>query len=269
MNTQWGQHVDDWTRHLRAAGMPDTTIALRTYHLRRLARDLQLELLEITQADLETWLGNPDWKPATKRSYRASLRVFWAWAIATGLTNTSPAHLLPSVRIPRAVPRPVPIDVYKAALAAADDRVRVALRLGKECGLRRSEIAQTRREDVERDLVGYALRVKGKGGHVRLVPLPDDLAAQLLRGDPGWVFPSPSRPSHLTPAHLGKLVSRVLEGDSTTHSLRHRAGTDSFWGTKDIRAVQEFLGHAKLDTVQIYTEVSRGQIRAAMLAAAA
>lgn len=261
--------IEDWARHLRAAGQPDTTIELRTYHLRRCARELQLELVDVTLEDLETWIGNPDWAPATKRSYRASLRVFYAWAMATGLVTSSPAHLLPSVRVPRSIPRPVPIDVYATALAAADDRLRMALRLGKECGLRRGEIARARREDVEPDLVGHALRVQGKGGHVRLVPLPDNLAAEILRRPAGWLFPSPALPSHLTPAHLGKLISRLLEGTSTTHSLRHRAGTDSLHATGDIRAVQEFLGHAKLDTVQIYTEVSRGQIRAAMLAAAA
>ncbi|VXC21623.1 tyrosine-type recombinase/integrase [Aeromicrobium sp. 9AM] len=265
--TAWG--IGDWERHLRAAGLPDTTISLRTYHVRRCARELQLELVDVTLEDLETWIGNPDWKPATKRSYRASLRVFWGWAMATGLVTSSPAHLLPSIRVPRAIPRPVPVDVYAAALRAADDRVRKALRLGKECGLRRGEIARARREDVEPDLVGYALRVQGKGGHVRLVPLPDDLAAEILNGPPGWLFPSPALPSHITPAHLGKLISRLLEGTSTTHSLRHRAGTDSLNATGDIRAVQEFLGHAKLDTVQIYTEVGRGQIRAAMMAAAA
>lgn len=269
MNSEWRQYGHDWERHLRAGGQPDTTIALRKYHLHRLARDLDKRLIEITQADLETWLGNPAWSPATKRSYRASLRVFWTWAMATGLTSTSPAHLLPPVRVPRAVPRPCPVDVYDTALKVADDRIRVALRLGKECGLRRSEIARCRREDVERDLVGYALRVQGKGGHERIVPLPDDLAALLLRGGPGWVFPSPVRPSHLTPAHLAKLIRRTLDGVHTTHSLRHRAGTNACAGGADLRAVQEFLGHAKLDTVQIYTEVSRDRIRAAMLKAAA
>lgn len=140
--------------------------------------------------------------------------------------------------------------------------------LAAQCGLRRSEIARTRREDVEPDLVGYALRVAGKGGHVRLVPLPDDLAAAILDRGPGWLFPS-SHGGHLTPHHLGKIVSRHLPPGFTTHTLRHRCGTVAYRETRDLRAVQELLGHAKPETTAIYTQVPDGALRAAIAATAA
>ena len=94
MTGEWNTHIENWARHLRAAGQPDTTIALRTYHLKRCARELQLDLVDVTLEDLETWIGNPDWKPATKRSYRASLRVFWAWAMRpSDAWNDAPIRL--------------------------------------------------------------------------------------------------------------------------------------------------------------------------------
>lgn len=258
-----------WQQHMRTAATAETTIELRLYQLRRAQDGLAVALLDASVQELEAWLSAQDWKPATRRSYRAALRAFYKWAVTAGLLDHSPAHELPSVRVPRGLPRPAQDEAYEAALATADDRIRRAIRLGAEAGLRRGEIARVRAEDVEPDLVGWALRVIGKGGHVRLVPLDDDLAADLRAAGPGWVFPSSARPGHLTPAHLGKLVSRTLPAGVATHALRHRAGTKAYAGTTDLRAVQEFLGHAKPETTALYTEVPRASIRAAMRAAVA
>lgn len=250
-----------------AAGKTAQTIRLRRYHLERCGRELQVPPALVTLDDLEAWLSTPSWGSSTRRSYRASLRVFYAWALARGLVSSSPAHELPPVKVPRAVPRPTPDDAYAAALLAAESRERLALRLGAECGLRGGEIARVAGRDVEPDLAGWSLRVAGKGGHVRMVPLPDDLASQLRLVD-GWAFPSP-RGGHLTPHHLARKVSALLPDGVTTHSLRHRAGTRAYQATRDLRAVQEFLGHAKPETTAIYTDPGRAAIRAAMRAAAA
>lgn len=105
----------------------------------------------------------------------------------------------------------------------------------------------------------------------RLVPLEDDLARAIRERarelDSPWLFPS-SHGSHLTEAHLGKLVARHLARDLTTHTLRHRCGTVAYAGTRDLRAVQELLGHAKPETTMLYTAIPDQDIRAAMLAAA-
>jgi integrase/recombinase XerC len=268
LSGSWCGPIDRWTTYLRAAGTSPGTIRLRRYHLTRLSLEVNSTPQQLTAERLTQWLADHRWAPNTRRSYRGSLRSFYSWALATGLVKRSPAHLLPSVKIPRGRPRPTPEPVFAAALAIADARTGLALRLGGHCGLRRSEIASVRREDVEPDLVGWSLRVKGKGGHVRLVPLPDDLAADILARPDGWLFPS-SHGGHLTPHHLGKLVSRALQGGLTTHSLRHRCGTVAYAATRDLRAVQELLGHAKPETTAIYVALPDGAVRAAMEAARA
>ena len=135
------------------------------------------------------------------------------------------------------------------------------------CGLRRGEIAGVRAEDVEDDLVGHSLRVTGKGGHVRMVPLPDYLAVAIRGRGPGWIFPSPSLPASLTPAHVGKVISRLLPDGWTCHTLRHRCATVAYRSDHDLRAVQELLGHAKPETTARYTQVEDDSIRAAVRAA--
>jgi integrase/recombinase XerC len=150
----------------------------------------------------------------------------------------------------------------------ADERARLMIQRAAVCGLCRGEISKVRRDDVREDLLGCSLPVMGKGGHVRMVPLPTLLAVQLLRCRPGWIFPSSTRGRPLTPARVGKLVSRTLPEGWTCHTLRHRCGTAAYHlGGIDLRAVQELLGHAKSETTDLYTKVGADSIRAAMLGA--
>lgn len=133
------------------------------------------------------------------------------------------------------------------------------VRLAGACGLRRAEIAQLRGDDIDNGWV----RVTGKGGQVRAVPLPDDLA--WLGGVDGWVFPN-GRGGHLAPDTVGRLLRQVLGRGG--HTLRHRYATTVYAGTGDLRAVQELLGHASPVTTARYTLVSPKRLREAAAFAA-
>lgn len=261
------KEVTAWTTWLRAAGRPATTIGLRTYHVRRVLREVDKDPWTLTADDLVTYLGAQSWAPETRRSYRSSLRAFYLWAQATGRRQDNPALLIPPISLPRGVPRPTPEMIYRAALLEAPERTRMMIQLAGKCGLRRGEISRLARGDVVEDLLGYSLVIHGKGGHVRRLPLVDGLADDLLAMPKGWLFPSGL--GHLTPAHVGVLVSRALPDGWTCHTLRHRCATVAYWSTKDIRAVQELLGHAKMETTMRYTLVRPDDLRLAMLAAAA
>lgn len=258
---------------MKAANRAPDTIRLRTGHVEKVLRDLRLTDTPwaVTTEQLVAYLASQAWEPNTLRSYRASLRTFYGWARDSGRTDVSPAHLLPPVQIPRSKPRPAPEGAYAFGLTGAPPDMQIALLLGGDCGLRRGEIARAQREGLERDLLGYSLRVIAKGGHVRLVPLEDDLADLILAQPAGWLFPSPRRPGQpMTAATLGRHISSRLPGTFTTHSLRHRAGTVALEENGgDLRAVQELLGHAKPETTAMYTYVSDSRIRETMRGAAA
>lgn len=264
--SHWEPEIKAWVGWLRAAGRPPTTIYLRTYHIRRIGLVFPTRSpWALTVEDLAGWLGVHDWSPETRRSYRASLRAFFGWGLITGRVVGNPAALLPVVKLPVGKPRPAPELVYRAALLRADDRERLMLRLAAMAGLRRGEISRVRGDDVEADLIGWSLRVVGKGSAVRLVPLLDELAADLA-GFSGWVFPGQDD-GHLSAAHVGKLMSRLLGPGWTAHGLRHRFAARAYEPERDIRAVQMLLGHASVVTTQRYTPVPAGALRAAVLAA--
>lgn len=263
----WSVLITNWAAWMHAAGAPSTSIGLRVYYVTRLAK-VHPDLLGVNVDMLAVWLAAAGWAPNTAKSARSALRSFYGWARDTGKLDVSPAHLLPPVRVPRGRPKPTPDTAYRAALESADPRARLAIRLAGACGLRRGEVARVHTDHVEADLLGWSLRVKGKGGHVRIVPLPDDLARELRAAGDGFVFPSPAG-GHLTPHHVSKIVARWLPDGVTMHSLRHRCATVAYAGTHDLRAVQELLGHARPETTAGYVLAPQDTIRAAMVAAAA
>lgn len=264
------EDIGAWLRWLLATGTPETTRALRRYYLGQLSMaHPRRDLRALTADELADWLASHSWAANTRKSARSALRSFYGWLLTTGRISASPAHLLPPVRIPRARPKPTPETDYRAALAAADERARLAIRLAAQCGMRRGEIARVRGDDVIATPYGPSLRVIGKGGHVREIPLEDDLAGELRALGSAWAFASPHPGhDHLTPHHVATLVTRYLPKGVGTHSLRHRAVTTAYAATRDLRAVQEFLGHSRPETTAGYVQVPDDAIRAAMRAAA-
>lgn len=263
---EWAAAIAAWLATLRAAGRPATTVGLRNYQLRRLAESLApAGPWSVTGDELVEWIGGHGWAPGTLRSYRSALRSFYRWGHAHGFIAVDPALALPAVKPVSPNPRPAPEDAYRLALACADDRVRLMLRLAAELGLRRCEVARAHSLDLERDLSGWSLRVVGKGGRVRRLPLSDALAAAIRRCGPGYLFPG-EVDGHLSPRWVGRLVSRALPGAWAMHSLRHRFATAAYSLDRDTFTVQELLGHASPVTTRMYVRVPADALRRTVLA---
>lgn len=274
----WRQPIADFCAHLAAAGQSAATITGRRKSLARLGRELGCAPAELTADQLVGWFGRQQWKPETRKSYRVAAREFFRWAYRTGRIPDHIADELPSVRIPPAVPRPVPDDAWLQALATADTRVALMLRLAGEAGLRRAEVAQVHVRDVVEGIGGAQLIVHGKGGKTRVVPIGPELADTLRRGavghsselavyGAGYLFPGGDN-GHLSAHHIGKLVAAALPAGWSMHKLRHRFATRAYrHGGRNLRAVQTLLGHTSVATTERYTAVDDDEVRAAALAA--
>lgn len=141
-------------------------------------------------------------------------------------------------------------------------------------GLRISEAVALPRADLDLDLA--AVRVIGKRGKVRVVPLPEttvEWMERYLRDARHLLAKSPSpfvllsdtgRP--LTRQRAYTVLTRYAEaaGIATTvgpHTLRHTYAVHLVQGGADLRAVQELLGHASISTTQVYTALDMEEVR--------
>lgn len=252
--------IRGWREELVAAGRSKGTLDVRLSHVRRCLDGIGKPVYDVTRRDLVKWMAAGEWAPATRRSIRASLRLFFRWYADEHGQDESIAENLPTVPVPRAVPRPAADFDVMDAMRRAEDWVTLAIEIMATCGLRRAECARLRVADVQAVGQGWAMRVVGKGGHARVVPCPPSLALRIRRRGGGYVFPG-NQDGHVSPGWLGKKVSRVLGEGLTPHTLRHRFASVAYTNSHDLRSVQELLGHASVATTQIYTAVDDNAVR--------
>ena len=116
------------------------------------------------------------------------------------------------------------------------------------------------------DSARMTIRIVGKGDKERLVPLPvmllDALRAHWkTHRDPTWLFPSPEREGPVRVACAQKAFRRVreqagIDAAFTAHSLRHSYATRLLEKGVELRVVQILLGHANIQSTQIYTHLT-------------
>lgn len=272
----WRPAIDGYLDAEFGIGRSAQTLQTRRQHLGHVARQMRVAPNEVTAAKLVEWFGRQkQWAAETGRSYRNTLRSFFAWTHTAGITATNPALALPLVRTAEVTCRPAPDTAVRVAFDSAGAREVLMLRLAAEAGLRRAEIAQVHTRDVKDDGGGPQLLVRGKGNKYRLVPITPDLARVIREGaeghtpgasPTGYLFPG-SDNGHLSPKWVGDVMASLLPDQFSAHSLRRRFGTRAYAGSKDIRAVQKLLGHSSVSTTERYVAVEDDQLRAAMMAA--
>lgn len=252
--------LDRWRQHLQAAGRRATTIDLRFRYLRRFAHE-HPDLLAVTRRDLEGALSGAraTMGPAALKSYRNSLAGFYRWALREQLVAADPTATLAPIHVPPTRGRTAEDASIRAALARANPSQRAMILLARYGGLRRAEIATLHTRDRD----GDRIRVDGKGGRVRSILLQADLrtALEALEAEQGAGPYFPGRiDGHVSFDTVHRVITQLV--GINPHALRHAAATAAYRQTKDLQAVQEFLGHASLATTQLYLHVSEAQMRA-------
>ena len=254
-----------WGVHMAAIGRSPGTVDEYLSYLRRFLADRAP--YSVTLDDIEEWIAaNPQWSAASRRVAANALASFYRWALTRGFIESDPTANLEHAHTRRPTPKPTPDDVLARGIANATGDDRWLLRLAASTGLRRAELAALHSSAVEHHPDGFWLRIVGKGGQERLVPVSDELAGW-IRSRRGWVFPS-SRVGgrHELPASIGKRIARLLGGWSA-HTLRHYFATVTYQATGDLYATQRLLGHASPVTTQGYVMESPTRLRHAAEAA--
>lgn len=223
------------------------------------------------------------------RPYRASsvvralsaVRSFHRFLLREGKAERDPAATVVRPRLPRSLPRPMPVEEVLRLLAAPPEGTPVGLRDRAVLetlyggGLRVSELAGLDIDDVE--LEGGSVRVLGKGGKERDIPLgryaTEAISAYLRRTRPGLATSRSraalflnQRGGRLTRQGIAGILAKAVKGAGierrvTPHTLRHSFATHLLEGGADVRVVQELLGHASVATTQVYTLVTKEHLR--------
>lgn len=255
-------------RHLELLGQKPDTVYCRRRALARMCAHLGKPLLEASAAELLAWRAGLSVGPATIVGYVSHAREFYRWALREGLIDSSPAERVPVPRLGRRIPRPIAEDRLMVAVAGAPERIRPWLVLAGWAGLRAKEIAYLRRECVlegSRPPVLIVAYDATKGSTERIIPLSgfciEELRPHLPRA--GWVFrrrdgrPGPNRPWIVS--QLCNTWLHELGYADTLHSLRHRFGTEAYRVRRDLRMVQELLGHAFPATTAGYAAIVQAE----------
>lgn len=222
-------------------------------HVKSLMRWLgDVDVFEATRAEIEEFLDGRDITPKSRHSWVSQLHVFYQWAIGEGLCTTDPTEHIRRPRLRRSLPRPASTQDLVFAIQGAVPEMRCWLLLAALQGFRCKEIAGLEREDVV-ETEGLIRVSHAKGMHERILPLhPDVLEALRCLPMPrtGAVFPG------VSPPKLSRRVNDYLRDlgiPSTAHQLRHWFGTELYRSTRDLRLVQEMLGHQSPSATAGYT----------------
>jgi site-specific recombinase XerD len=259
-------------RFLSSASFADTT--RRTYrvdleHFARWldARGLSLDDFGVRElADYATELGRARSKlaPASVARRLAAVRSFLRFTLGPARVPDAPFAPRRARRLPDP-PRSAEIEQLLGALEGDDPlalRNRALVELVYSAGLRSAEAVGLDVGDV--DFEQELVRVRGKGGKERVVPLGEEAAWWLARY---LEHARPQLASGSEPAFFLSVRGRRLDTSTLRrisphpHRLRHAFATHLLEGGADLRTIQELLGHSSLSTTQVYSHVDGRRLR--------
>jgi integrase/recombinase XerC len=236
------------------------------------------DLAALPLADFRSFLARrrgADIQPRSVARQLSSLRSFFRFAEARGHFHNVAYAAVRSPKLPHAIPRPLSVAMAEKLTADEDmvsdvpwlaARDKAVLTLLYACGLRISEALAL----TPAQLADAPLRIVGKGGKTRLVPLLPAVK-QLVEDYMGLSpFPLPRHEPLFRGAKGGVLSPRIVQlamqrlrgalnlpETATPHALRHSFASHLLGNGADLRVIQDLLGHASLSTTQVYTEVNR------------
>ncbi len=204
-----------------------------------------------------------------------SLKVFFRFLKREGHLKESLALYLESPHLWQLIPEVLTYEeVTRLLEASADLRTKAILELLYASGLRVSELCSLSLYDVDESSV----RVKGKGGKERLVPVGCKAieAIDAYLNGPREAFSSEGE-KHLFLSSRGKPLDRIslwrlikklgvqagITKRISPHTLRHSFATHLLEGGADIRIIQDLLGHSNIQTTDRYTHISQKKVREA------
>ncbi len=281
--------IDDFINLLWVEkGLSNNTTSAYRSDLSKLALFLQryfadLSLMEATTSHIQAYLAvRVEHKYSQRSTARmlSSARAFYIDLVANKHRETNPIAYINNPKLPQYLPNTLSEKQVEALLAAPNDsdpiqlRDKAMLELLYATGIRVSELVNLQMHEM--GLMQGVIRITGKGGKERLVPMGEEaldcLQEYLKNGRPdllkkpiNTVFPSlrGQTMTRQTFWHRIKHYAKVagINTALSPHTLRHAFATHLLNHGADLRVVQMLLGHSDLSTTQIYTHVATQRLQ--------
>ena len=252
-------------------------------HLFGVEKRADMPVAEIDRLTIREWMAalHADHKKTSVARKLASLRTFFQFLIREGKLESNPAKMVATPKIERTLPNHLSMEAAVRFIETPDvetdlgRRDRAILEFLYATGIRVGELTNINIADV--DFRERMVRVTGKRKKQRIVPFGEPAAQAVLlymevtRGtflnncpaamrDPQALFLN-YQGTRITTRSVGRMIDKYIKlcadiHDISPHSLRHTFATHLLDSGADLRDIQELLGHARLSTTQIYTQVS-------------
>jgi len=267
--------VRPFLEYLKRLGITDVTAVTR-----EALRDYQAEALERMSAK-----GKP-LAVSTRNGLIRGVKQLYGFLVWEGYLVGDPSRVLVYSKEPKALPRSILSEEEVRKILRAPDTSTVAgyrdkaiLEVLYSTGMRNQEVRYLKVGDVDWG-EGFVRVEKGKGGKGRVVPMGKvasrwvenyvkGIRPILAEKEPEapWLFLS-VRGGQMSKEALSELVVRLagkagVEKRVTPHSFRHACATQMLKNRASLRHVQEMLGHASVQTTQVYTAVSAADLKEA------
>ena len=290
------KHIQVFLEYLeKERGFSEHTVGAYRTDLLQFAEFLQRELglkevraKDVDRLGIRHFLGTLSRERYAKKSVArklASIRSFLKYLCREGVLERNPALSVVSPKLEQKLPFFLNVDQANRAMDRVfrDDaygfRDRAILEVLYGTGIRLGELVGLDRSSV--DLLGEVIRVRGKGGKDRIVPLGREavraLREYLIRreelgasgeeaADGGHALFLNRYGGRLSGRSVQNLVEKYLSdvaeaGKVSPHALRHSFATHLLDAGADLMAVKELLGHTSLSTTQVYTHVTAERLR--------
>lgn len=256
---QGGDLLSQWGLWQHAARRSPRTIGERISTISRFLAETGTDPCAATAMDVAGWLASHgEWGPSTAATYFSYLQSWHKWLVLMDHRADNPMGKLVSPRRPDRSPRPISDDELRRLVnTKMHHRTRVMILLAALAGLRVSEIAQVRGEDISDDRI-YIVGKGGKQAWVPLHPVLQEIAATMPAR--GWWFPGNCRRpgQHVLSKGVSDIIGAAMRRaavNGTPHALRHWYATTLLAEGADLRTVQELMRHSSVQTTQVYTRV--------------
>lgn len=241
--------VDAYLASISVAGLSRRTIERRRWSLGHLVEHVGDELACATPEAVESFLSHYS-DAQSRQSIRSDVNQLFRFLVLRGMADRNPCDLIRAPRVGSRAATPVPVDDVRRSISAARPEVRLMIMFAAFAGLRVSEIAALRAEDVDLDARVIVVR-HGKGDQGETVPLADELVDEVRRWPArGRFFPG-LQGNHVS-ARI-RAVFRKLDIAHRPHDLRHSFGTQAARRTGgNLLIVAGLMRHRAISNTQRY-----------------